>query len=117
MGTMDQQLTLRGESMRKAGFWVDKTMDDFLAQALKVCPDKDALIAYRIDRDLPVRMTYRQLADRVNRAAAALHRLGVRHGDVNTGRFKFLLKGARPHRAGPHASVTGKHDFLDRCHD
>jgi cyclohexanecarboxylate-CoA ligase len=79
---MDQQLTLRGESMRKTGFWVDKTMDDFLAQALKVCPDKDALIAYRIDRDLPVRMTYRQLADRVNRAAAALHRLGVRHGDV-----------------------------------
>lgn len=82
MSTMDQQLTLRGESMRKAGFWVDKTMDDFLAQALKVCPDKEALIAYRIDRDLPLRMTYRQLADRVNRAAAALHRLGVRHGDV-----------------------------------
>lgn len=82
MSTMEKQLAQRGESMRKAGFWVDKTMDDFLGQALKVCPDKEALIAYRIDRDLPVRMTYRQLADRVNRAAAALHRLGVRHGDV-----------------------------------
>jgi len=82
MSTMEQQLALRGEVMRQAGLWIDKTMDDFLAHALKVYPDKAALVAYRVDREIPVRISYSQLADRVNRAAAALHDLGIRHGDV-----------------------------------
>lgn len=82
MSTASEQLAVRGRAMRQDGFWVDKTMDDFLAHALTVSPDKEALVAYRIDREVPVRMTYRQLSDRVNRAAAALHQLGVRNGDV-----------------------------------
>ncbi|MGH6626522.1 MAG: AMP-binding protein [Burkholderiaceae bacterium] len=82
MSSLEVQLAVRGKAMREAGLWVDKSMDDFLAHALEVCPDKEALVGYRIDRDAPARLTYRQLADRVNRAAAALHRLDVRHGEV-----------------------------------
>lgn len=82
MSRADAYLARRGQAMRAAGYWVDKTMDDFLAEALAKTPDKEAIVAYRVDRDAPVRLGFRELADRVNRAAAALHRMGVRHGDV-----------------------------------
>lgn len=82
MSRADAYLARRGQAMRAAGYWVDKTMDDFLAEALARTPDKEAIVAYRVDRDEPVRLGFRELADRVNRAAAALHRMGVRHGDV-----------------------------------
>lgn len=82
MSRADADLARRGHAMRAAGFWVDKTMDAFLAEAVAATPDKDAIVAYRVDRDAPVRLSFRQLADRVNRAAMALHRMGVRHGDV-----------------------------------
>lgn len=82
MSRADDDLARRGLAMRAAGFWVDKTMDDFLAEAVAATPDKDALVAYRVDRNTPARISFRELADRVNRAAAALHRMGVRHGDV-----------------------------------
>lgn len=68
--------------MRAAGLWIDRTMDHYLGAHLAAFPDKAAVVAYRVDRDQPFRLSYRQLADRANRAAAALHRLGVRHGDV-----------------------------------
>ena len=75
-------LVHRGAAMREAGLWIDQTMDDFLAQALVRSPDKTALIGYRCDREQPVRLTFGQLAERVNLAAQALHRMGVGHGDV-----------------------------------
>lgn len=82
METASYDPNQRGPAMRAAGLWTDETMDDFLARHLQAFPDKEAVVAYRVDRDRPFRLTYRQLADRVNRAAAALHRLGVRRGDV-----------------------------------
>lgn len=83
MTTNDSQfLAARGLAMRQAGYWVDKTMDDFLGRALSDHPDKEALVAYRVDREQPVRLTYRQLCDRVDRAANALRAMGVAHGDV-----------------------------------
>lgn len=81
--TNDKQfLAMRGQAMRQAGYWVDKTMDDFLNQALSAFPDKEALVAYRVDREQPVRLTYRQLCDKIDRAAASLRAMGVAHGDV-----------------------------------
>lgn len=68
--------------MQEAGWWIDKTMDDFMRHSLEMHPDKEALICYRSDRVQPERVTYRQLNQRVNLAASGLHRLGVRHGDV-----------------------------------
>jgi cyclohexanecarboxylate-CoA ligase len=77
-----QTLAARGIAMRKAGFWLDQTMDDFLEQALRAFPEKEALVAYRVDREQPVRLTYRQLCDMVGRAAASLRAMGVVRGDV-----------------------------------
>ena len=77
-----QTLAARGVAMRKAGFWLDQTMDDFLDKALREFPEKEALVAYRVDRELPARLTYRQLSNMVGRAAAALRAMGVARGDV-----------------------------------
>lgn len=82
METAQYNLENRGKAMRAAGLWIDKTMDDFLGAHLAAFPDKAAVVGYRVDRNQPFRLNYRQLADRVNRAAAALHRMGVRRGDV-----------------------------------
>ncbi|MCW5652122.1 AMP-binding protein [Hydrogenophaga sp.] len=72
----------RGPAMRAAGLWMDETMDDFLARHLQAFPDKQAVVGYRVDRAQPFRLSYRELADRVNRAAAAMHRMGIGRGDV-----------------------------------
>ena len=82
MANQKQTLAARGLAMRKAGFWLDQSMDVFLARALQAHPDKEALVAYRVDREQPVRLSYRQLGDQVGRAAACLRAMGVGRGDV-----------------------------------
>jgi crotonobetaine/carnitine-CoA ligase len=52
-----------------------RTLGDIVAHGAKQWPDRQALV---IDR---VPITYAQAHDRSNRTAAALHALGVRHGD------------------------------------
>src|SRR5438067_3448727 len=69
-------------AMRKAGFWLDRTIDEFLVEAVRRAPDKPALAAYRADRAEPTRLTYRELADKVALAAGGLRGLGVGRGDV-----------------------------------
>jgi cyclohexanecarboxylate-CoA ligase len=71
-----------GREMREAGFWLDKTIDDCLVASIARTPDKPALVGYRADRDAPVRMSYRELGDKVALAAGALRGLGVAPGDV-----------------------------------
>jgi cyclohexanecarboxylate-CoA ligase len=68
--------------MREAGFWLDRTIDDYLFEAIRRTPDKSALVGYRADRAGPVRLSYRDLDDKVALAAAALRGLGVERGDV-----------------------------------
>jgi cyclohexanecarboxylate-CoA ligase len=70
------------QAMRKGGFWLDKTVDDFLMESIRRAPDKEALVGYRADRATPVRLTYQELGDRVARAASALRGMGVGPGDV-----------------------------------
>ena len=69
-------------AMRDAGFWLDKTIDNFLVDAVTRTPDKSAIVAYRADRPEPVRLSYQQLADKVALAAGGLRGLGVGPGDV-----------------------------------
>src|SRR4030081_4007131 len=69
-------------SMRASGFWIDKSFDEFLLQAVAGTPGKLALLADRADRAEPKRLTYAELGDLVSRAAAALKQLGIGPRDV-----------------------------------
>lgn len=69
-------------SMRGAGFWVDRTIDEFLVDAVERFPDKAAVVAYRTDRVAPERMTFAELEAKVARVAGSLRALGVGPRDV-----------------------------------
>ena len=75
-------LEARGPAMRAGGFWVDKTMDAFLCDAVAHFPAKTAIIADRADGEVPKRFTYGELGGMVSRVAGALHAMGVAHGDI-----------------------------------
>ncbi len=75
-------LVAHGRAMRAGGFWVDRTIDEYLVEAIARTPGKSAVIGYRVDRPTPTRLSYAELGDKVARAAAALRRLGVGRGDV-----------------------------------
>jgi non-ribosomal peptide synthetase component E (peptide arylation enzyme) len=58
-------LNPRRESMKTSGFWIDKTMDDFMSVAVAASPNKEALIAYRHDQSDSQRFTYRELSEKL----------------------------------------------------
>lgn len=68
--------------MKAEGFWRDETIEVHFRRALKQCPDKTAIVAYAQGRDEPVRMSYRELDERVERIARSLVALGVERDDV-----------------------------------
>jgi cyclohexanecarboxylate-CoA ligase len=78
----DQESTADG--FRKAGYWLDKTVDQFLIEAIARTPDRISIVADRADRDSALRLSYRELGDRVERAANSLRALGVDAGDFVT---------------------------------
>src|SRR6202045_5336354 len=71
-------------NFREAGYWLDKTVDQLLNEAIARTPDKIAIIADRADREQALRLTYRELGNLVERAASSLNRLGVGPRDVVT---------------------------------
>lgn len=71
-------------SFREAGYWLDKTVDQLLTEAVTRTPDKVAIVADRADREQAPRFTYRELETLADRAASSLARLGVGRGDVVT---------------------------------
>ena len=75
-------LVAHGRAMRAGGFWLDRTIDEYLVEAIARTPDKAAVIGYRVDRPTPARLSYAELGDKVARAAGALRRLGVGPGNV-----------------------------------
>jgi cyclohexanecarboxylate-CoA ligase len=68
--------------MKTAGLWRDETVNVRFQQALKNCPDKIAVVAYRDGQDKPLRLSYRDLDTRVETVARSLSALGVGRGDV-----------------------------------
>lgn len=72
----------RLKAMTDAGYWRNQTINDFMAQALRDCPDKTAVVAYRSDRTAPERLSYRVLDAHVERIARNFARLGVGKSDV-----------------------------------
>ncbi len=71
-------------NFRKAGYWLDKTVDQLLGEVIARTPEKTSIIADRADRERVVRLTYRELGNLVDRAASSLSRLGVAPRDVVT---------------------------------
>ena len=71
-------------NFREAGYWLDKTVDQLLSEAIARTPDKISIIADRADREQPLCLTYRELGDLVDRAPNSLSRLGVGPRDVVT---------------------------------
>jgi cyclohexanecarboxylate-CoA ligase len=72
------------DRFRKAGYWLDKTVDQLLAEAIAKAPDKISIVADRADRDQAQRLTYRELGNRVERVANSLRALGICPGDFVT---------------------------------
>ncbi|WP_332672345.1 cyclohexanecarboxylate-CoA ligase [Aromatoleum sp.] len=77
-------LTSRLGPMKTAGWWRDETIDVYFRRALRNCPDKPAVVAYRDGKAEPVRLTYHELDERTDRIARGLAALGVAHGDLVT---------------------------------
>lgn len=71
-------------SFREAGYWLDKTIDQLLAEAVARTPDKISIVADRADRTQSPRLTYKELDNLADRAATSLLRLGIGRGDVVT---------------------------------
>lgn len=72
-------------AMRAQGYWIDRSVDSLLVEAVAHCPDKQAIVAYRDDRprdEAPVRISFAELSARVARVAGSLRALGVGHADV-----------------------------------
>ncbi len=63
---------------RSAGLWGDETLATALARWVRAAPDREALT------DGTRRVTYRELADGIERMAARLRALGIGKGDVVT---------------------------------
>jgi cyclohexanecarboxylate-CoA ligase len=72
------------ERFREAGYWLDKTVDQLLTEAVTKAPDKLAIVADRADCEQAPRLTYQELERLADRAASSLLRLGVGRGDVVT---------------------------------
>ncbi len=77
--TFQTRLTLAmAKKYRAAGLWNDETLCQVLARRAAATPDREALF------DGTHRLTYRELANGVDRMAARLRALGVNAGDIVT---------------------------------
>lgn len=74
----------RLEAATRAGFWRDKTVNDYFAAALAEKPDSLALSSIVVSAGKRTDLTWAELDRAANRAAVGLHRLGVRRNDVVT---------------------------------
>src|SRR5256886_16265845 len=70
---------------RETGYWLDKTVDQILTEAVAKAPDKVAIVADRADREQAPRLTYKELDRLADPAAPPLLPLGGGRGDVVTG--------------------------------
>jgi len=79
---------------RQEGYWTDKTLSQYFNETVKTYADKTAIV-YQEQR-----ISYSELAEKVNRVAAHLIKAGLRKGDVlsvqlpNWPEFIYLFYGA-----------------------
>jgi cyclohexanecarboxylate-CoA ligase len=79
---MDEEFSRRREAMVGAGYWRDRTLLDYLGEAVARTPDKEAIVAFKAETAQEVRLTYRALDKISSHIAANLRKLGIGKGDV-----------------------------------
>jgi cyclohexanecarboxylate-CoA ligase len=72
----------RREAMRRAGLWPDLVLTDFLDRWAREKPDAIAVVDNNSMTGVRTALTFRALAEHVERLAAALAGLGVARGDI-----------------------------------
>lgn len=108
----------RAKSYRDAGYWAGRPLDEILRSAAQRWPDRPAVI------DDSTRLTYIELDQRADAAAAGIHALGIGAGErvlvqlPNSCRFPIALFGLLRAGALPVLCLPGHRDselahFLD----
>ena len=72
----------RVQAMKSQGYWDDLILTDYLERCLAEVPDKTAIVDFNSMTQSENRLSYRDLAARVECIAAGLMRLGVEKNDV-----------------------------------
>jgi len=74
--------TERIEAMRRFGFWPDHVLTDFLDRWATERPEQVAVVDHNSMTGQRTELTFRALADQVDRIACGLKRIGIERGDV-----------------------------------
>ncbi len=77
----------RVEAMKAQGYWNDLILTDYFDRCVAEVPNKTAVSDFNSTAQVSNRLTYRELAERVNCIAAGLLRLGVEKNDVVSCQF------------------------------
>ncbi len=72
----------RSKAMTRQGYWKGLILADYFDRCLAEVPDKAAVVDFNSTVQTASRLTYRELAARVERIAASLVRLGIERDDV-----------------------------------
>jgi mycobactin salicyl-AMP ligase len=71
----------RAARYRAAGYWTGGTVDSILSKAARLWPDRAAVLDADGTPDPPQRLSYAELYERADHAAAGLAELGIASGD------------------------------------
>jgi mycobactin salicyl-AMP ligase len=71
----------RAARYRAAGYWTGRTVDSILSEATRQWPDRPAVLDAGATDRLPRRLSYAELDERADHAAAGLAELGIQPGD------------------------------------
>lgn len=75
-------LSPRREKMLEKGYWLNKTILQFLDEAVRCNPDKQALVSYKAETDTEESFSYRDIFTLSNKIALGLKQLGIKKNDV-----------------------------------
>ncbi|EPF75569.1 cyclohexanecarboxylate-CoA ligase [Acinetobacter rudis] len=72
----------RRERMLQHGYWLNKTILQFLDEAVRCNPDKQALVSYKAETQTEQSFSYQDILTLSNKMALGLKQLGVKKNDV-----------------------------------
>jgi cyclohexanecarboxylate-CoA ligase len=72
----------RLEAMKRSSAWPDRRLIEYFDRQVERVPDKIYVTALTDATNAVVRLTYRQMADRVDAIAWGLYQVGIRPGDI-----------------------------------